>query len=262
MPKALNNIARMLLGENLYRVLATVRRARKDRFVGRSDDVRRATFYRSWIQPGDLVFDVGANIGNRTRVFADLGARVIAVEPLPHCYWALRWTFKFQPWVIVVGAAASYDNSQKRLTQFETDTISTLQQEWILASEKSGRFGTLSRVRELSVPCITLDQLIGEFGVPTFTKIDVEGSEPDVLRGLSRPAGTLSFEVTPDLPHLGEQCLTRLELLGYRKFQLSIGESMNIGERWLDASSMRAELTRFSSRVEAFGDVYALAPEN
>jgi FkbM family methyltransferase len=252
-PKA---IARALLGDGLYQVLATVRRAEHDRRVGGADDARRAELYKQWVKPGDLVFDIGANIGNRTRVFASMGACVIAVEPLPQCYWALRWMFKCHRNVTVIGAAASYDETPKRLTQFEIDAISTLQQEWILASEKSGRFGKLAPVRELSVPCVTLDDLIDKFGVPAFTKIDVEGSEPDVLRGLSRSAGTLSFEVTPELLRLAEQCLARLEILGYRNFQYSIGESMTLGKQWLGPSEMRDQLVR----IAEFGDIYALAP--
>ena len=256
MNTGLKTILRRLLGDNLYRVLATIRRAQHDCRAGRADDARRAALYRRWVKPGDLVFDIGANIGNRTRVFAGLGARIIALEPLPQCCWALRWVFRFQPNVTVIRAAASFDETSKRLTQFDIDANSTLQQEWIQTSDKSGRFGKLNAVRELTVPCTTLDRLIEKFGVPVFTKIDVEGSEPDVLRGLSRPAGTLSFEVTPELLHLAEQCLARLETLGYRKFQFSAGESMMIADQWLDANSLRIQLVQ----VGQFGDVYALAP--
>jgi FkbM family methyltransferase len=249
-------IARGLFGDSLYRLLATVRRAKHDRRVGGVDDVRRSKFYQQWVKPGDLVFDIGANIGNRTRVFASMGARVVAVEPLPQCYWALRWMFKCKPNVTIIGAAASYDESPKRLTEFEIDTISTLQQEWIIASKTSGRFGKIVPVRELSVACVTLDCLIDKFGIPAFTKIDVEGSELDVLRGLSRSAGTLSFEVTPELLHLAEQCLERLEMLGYRNFQCSIGETMTLGKQWFSPAEMRDQLGRMSE----FGDIYALAP--
>src|SRR5437016_2352920 len=38
--------------------------------------------YAGFVSPGDLVFDVGANIGENTSIFLDLGAEVIAVEPL------------------------------------------------------------------------------------------------------------------------------------------------------------------------------------
>jgi hypothetical protein len=91
---------------------------------------------------------------------------------------------------------------------------------------------------------------------PAFTKIDVEGSEPDVLHGLSQPAGTLSFEVTPELLHLAEPCLARLEMLGYCNFQYSIGESMTLGKQWLGLSEMRDRL----ARIAEFGDIYALTP--
>jgi hypothetical protein len=40
-------------------------------------------FYRRFIRPGDLVFDVGANVGKRSAVFLDLGATVVAIEPNP-----------------------------------------------------------------------------------------------------------------------------------------------------------------------------------
>jgi FkbM family methyltransferase len=256
MHAGVKSVARVLLGANLYRALSTARRAQNDRCAGRVDDARRAALYKLWVKPGDLVFDIGANIGNRTRVFADFGARVVAVEPLPHCYWALRWMFKFRPQVTIVGVAVSFDETPKLLTQFEIDAISTLQREWIEVSETSGRFGKLTVARELTVPCTTLDRLIERFGIPAFTKIDVEGSELDVLRGLSRPAGTLSFEFTPELLHLADQCLARLKVLGYQKFQFSAGESMAIGNQWLDATSLRADLAQ---RCE-FGDVYALAP--
>jgi hypothetical protein len=38
-----------------------------------------------FIKPGDLAFDVGANIGVRTEIMLALGARVVAFEPQPMC---------------------------------------------------------------------------------------------------------------------------------------------------------------------------------
>ena len=43
------------------------------------------TFYSKFIKKGDLVFDVGANYGEKTRVFLMLDATVIAFEPQPDC---------------------------------------------------------------------------------------------------------------------------------------------------------------------------------
>jgi len=49
--------------------------------------------YAQFIRPGDLVFDVGAHVGDRVASFRRLGARVIAVEPQPALYRTLRLLF-------------------------------------------------------------------------------------------------------------------------------------------------------------------------
>ena len=48
------------------------------------------------------------------------------------------------------------------------------------------------------VPVTTLDALIDRYGLPAFCKIDVEGFEEAVVRGLSRPIPSVSFEFTPE----------------------------------------------------------------
>ncbi|MGA7186577.1 MAG: FkbM family methyltransferase, partial [Pseudolabrys sp.] len=39
--------------------------------------------YGRFVQPGDLVFDIGAHVGDRIASFRRLGARVVAAEPQP-----------------------------------------------------------------------------------------------------------------------------------------------------------------------------------
>lgn len=46
---------------------------------------RMTDFYASLLPGGSLVFDIGANVGSMTQVFASLGATVVAVEPNPDC---------------------------------------------------------------------------------------------------------------------------------------------------------------------------------
>jgi FkbM family methyltransferase len=89
--------------------------------------------YRAWISPGDLAFDIGADIGNLMRAFLALGARVVAVEPQPHCDYALRWHFKSRPNLTLIRAATSRDNSPKRLIQFDQDVHSAMREDrWVL----------------------------------------------------------------------------------------------------------------------------------
>jgi hypothetical protein len=49
-------------------------------------------------------------------------------------------------------------------------------------------------VGSVEVPVWTLDQAIAKFGVPHYCKIDVEGYELEVLKGLSQVIPTLSYE--------------------------------------------------------------------
>jgi hypothetical protein len=49
------------------------------------EDANRLRFYSEFIQADSLVFDVGANLGNRTKIFLRLGARVVAFEPQAAC---------------------------------------------------------------------------------------------------------------------------------------------------------------------------------
>ncbi len=54
---------------------------------------RLKKFYRAFIKPGMLCFDIGPHLGNRTSVWLQLGARVVAAEPQPVCIQYLQKKF-------------------------------------------------------------------------------------------------------------------------------------------------------------------------
>jgi len=87
--------------------------------------------------------------------------------------------------------------------------------------------------------------------------MDVEGSEPRVLAGLTRPVATLSFEYLPTSLQEAHKCVARLETLGAYRYNFSIAESYRLSsERWLTASELMAALETPSAQKRA-GDVYA-----
>jgi 16S rRNA A1518/A1519 N6-dimethyltransferase RsmA/KsgA/DIM1 with predicted DNA glycosylase/AP lyase activity len=54
---------------------------------------RLKRLYRQFVQAGDLVFDIGAHVGNRARALAAIGCRVVALEPQPDFARVLRTLF-------------------------------------------------------------------------------------------------------------------------------------------------------------------------
>lgn len=54
---------------------------------------RALNLYGQFIRPGDLCFDIGANLGNRVALFLALGATVVAVEPQEICTRVLQLKF-------------------------------------------------------------------------------------------------------------------------------------------------------------------------
>ena len=66
---------------------------------------RMRTLYAQFIHAGDLAFDVGAHVGSRTLVYALLGARVVAVEPVPQALLVLRLIYGRHPRITLVPAA-------------------------------------------------------------------------------------------------------------------------------------------------------------
>ena len=105
------------------------------------------------------------------------------------------------------------------------------------------------------VPVTTLDALIARYGTPSFIKIDVEGYEYQVLRGLTRPVPLLSFEFAPEALDSTVKCLEHLQRLGRIQLNYSLEESMQFAsEEWMNVPRMTALLASLDKRL--FGDVY------
>jgi FkbM family methyltransferase len=230
-------------------VLPGARRARR----------RMLALYSGFVRPGDLCFDVGANVGNRTEMFLALGARVVAVEPQISCVEKLRQRFGANTLVAVVPSALGREPGEADLLVSSAHTISSMSAEWVGRVSETGRFGSHTWGEPVTVPMTTLDALIAEHGTPAFCKIDVEGYEAEVLSGLSRSLPALSFEFTPEAIEGALACLQRLGELGPTVFNYSLGDTGAFAfEEWVDEAAMAEEVTRLRDS-SSFGDIYAKA---
>jgi len=232
------------------RFVRSLYRSAAQRWVTR----RGLQLYRAFINPGDLVFDVGAHEGERTGVFLALGARVVAVEPGESSVAVLERQFGAHQQVeIVPRAAADTVGEADLFVCSEASTLTTMSRDWM-----TGRFSDYEWDRVERIKTTTLDALISEHGVPAFCKIDVEGFELDVLRGLSQAIPALSFEFVGENLQAVNQCLDRLQEIGFGAFNYSLGESMRLE---CDRAISRGELSeRLGAQVDStWGDVYAMA---
>jgi FkbM family methyltransferase len=168
---------------------------------------------------GDLIFDIGANDGFKAQVFLKLGAKVVAVEPDEHNQKVLMEKFlkyRLNPHrVTVVGKAVSdCVKVEKMWCDAPGSALNTLSTKWVgILQTNPDRFGSrLEYGQSKEVETTTVEKLMADFGAPFFLKIDVEGYEAKVLKGLQRPVPFLSFEVNlPEFKPEGRECI---ELLG------------------------------------------------
>jgi FkbM family methyltransferase len=214
------------------------------------------TFYGQFVKSGDLAFDVGANLGNRTQILVDLDAHVVAVEPQASCVTHL--SERFGDRVTIVEAAVGAEVGEAELLVASYHTLSSLSSEWVEAVQQSGRFAEFGWSERVVVPLTTLDALIELYGVPVFCKVDVEGYELEVVQGLSSPIPVLSYEFTVERIDSRLAALFHLHALGMRRFNFSWGESLELAlSPWLDIDEICEFLTGPIHSPATFGDVYA-----
>lgn len=193
-------------------------------------DVHRAqamdALYRKFLKAGDLAFDIGSHVGDRVSSFRRIGAHVVAVEPQPLAFRALRLIHGRDDEVQLVEAACAATERRISLNiNSDNPTVSTASVDFTQAAE--GADGWKGQVWDqvVEVRCLTLNQLIARYGNPDFVKIDVEGFEAEVLGGVSKALPALSFEFTTIQRDVAFACLDRLDKLGHYRFNLALGES-------------------------------------
>lgn len=219
---------------------------------------QKINFLKQFIQRNSLVFDVGANIGDKTQLYLECGARVVCIDPQPQCIRILDQKFKNNDHVHIEPVGLAYQDSVLEMYLCtSSNTISTFSQDWV----KFGRFNELGYKWDgkVQVPVTTLDKMIEKYGIPVFCKIDVENYEYEVIRGLTYKIPCISFEFAAESFNNTKKCIDHLVALGYTKFNFGYGEHVSLTQPgWVSSLGLLSMLERMKQNdALVWGDVYA-----
>lgn len=199
---------------------------------------RNLAFYQSFIEQqttNRLVFDIGANKGHKVKVFRKMGFKVVAVDPEPKCVETLNYRFAQDQQVTIVPKGVADKQGSLELNVYHGRSgLNTFSNKWT-------QQGNAMAESKISVPVTTLNDLMQEYGVPYFIKIDVEGYEWNVIQGMKQAPDFLSFEANfPEFIIETQNIINHLqkEYVGVL-FNYSIHDKL-LAQDWIHAEDMLA----------------------
>lgn len=224
---------------------------------------RMAEFYRSVIRSGELVFDIGANVGVLSAVFASLGARVVALEPNTDCVRHIQLSYAGKQIQVVQAAAGAKNGLTLLSVADDRDVRSSVSDDWMNSMGKQDESYRGIWSRQIVVPMLTLDTLIEHFGTPYFIKIDVEGFEEQVLSGLSAQPALISFEFTAAFLEPAMRCLDMPVVQAGSSFNYAYNREWGYPRQfeataWLNKEDLKKALLNIEGS-EYQGDIFVKA---
>jgi FkbM family methyltransferase len=194
-------------------------------FHGRERAQDCLTLCARLIRDGDVVFDVGGHIGYMALYFASLVGtcgRIFSFEPgswnLPYIRANVeRATHKN---VVLVEQAAGAENG---FTTFWAEDLTgqngSIIPYYSAIDTTAKSHGVRAQTREAMVEVVTLDSFAGRLGVaPSFAKIDVEGAELLVLRGMGEILADARPRIMIEVTNEPERVFETLAGAGYLFF--------------------------------------------
>lgn len=131
----------------------------------------------------ELIYDVGAHLGEDTDFYLKKGFRVVAVEANPGLIEKLKARFRSNladgSLVLVEGAIAEDSGEVEFYVNQNLSVWGTIRPAW---AERNAILGGQSKL--IKVQGITFAKVLGKYGVPYYLKIDIEGADLLCLKSL------------------------------------------------------------------------------
>lgn len=181
----------------------------------------------------DLIYDIGFHQGEDTEFYLKKGFRVVAVEANPALAQAGRENFSKHisdgRLTIVNVAVADKSGTLDFHVNQDRSIWGTLFPEW---AERNELLGTKSEI--IKVDAIPMADLLAEYGIPHYMKVDIEGADLIALNGLKavkeRPT-FVSIESCKDSFRSLRHEFRVFQELGYDRFKV-------VPQRWICKKQM------------------------
>ncbi len=179
--------------------------------------------YNSVLNRPILVFDVGCNIGLYTDIFLKLSKKVVAIDANKELLIQFENNFKElinEGKLVVIHSAITENIGKTTFYTMSSVNLSSTSEKW-KDNVLPEMFNHVENINIEDVPSTTLDDLICQYGVPDYIKMDIEGGECSAIQGLNQSVGLISIEVT--LPYLYKEILSiidKLSQLNYYQFRI------------------------------------------
>lgn len=158
----------------------------------------------------ELIFDIGANVGNKSYLFSKLSNKVLAFEPSSKLCIILKHRFNNSN-VQVFNCALGSETTSLDYFEIEgNEGYSSLSQKHIETIVKERNISDLKSLESQKVKVEKVETYIKKFGTPIYIKIDVEGYEYEVIQGLQTVVPLISFE-----SNLPEFCPESIQIINY-----------------------------------------------
>jgi FkbM family methyltransferase len=219
--------------------------------VGRWEPESQQLFMRI-IQPGWIIYDLGANNGIHTLLFSQLGGKVYAFEPLPANCNEIRKNAELN----------NSDNiaiQQAAVGNYSGESVFHLG----LHDKQGSLIGIgLESGTDIKVRVVTLDEFIEQGNPhPDFIKIDIEGAESMALQGFTRQIGVKRPHLYIELhnPDQDKKVGAFLLAQGYKAYRLT--DNTQLSELGIAGLQYIADLTKTHPHADGiWGQILAIHP--
>ena len=170
---------------------------------------KEISFHKKFLKKNDqLIFDLGANMGDKSHIFLNFSNNIILYEPEEKLIKKLKYRFKKYKKIQVKNYVV-YDE----IKEIDFYSAEGKESHSSIIKEYLKNFDNLKETKIIikKKNTTTLNQEIALHGIPHYCKIDCEGSEEKILINLNHKIEIISFEA--NLPKFYENTINIIKII-------------------------------------------------